>query len=57
MAINRPDPGAFLELTQRRLCELFGNPRERLECMDMQTSGARPENGGRGADGADTPGQ
>ncbi len=27
MATNRPDPGDFLELAQRMLRELFGNPR------------------------------
>jgi hypothetical protein len=115
MATNRPDPGEFLELAQRMLRELFGDPRshdepwaeatrrspgrseipqgnrepsaeqqrenltfalatravealedlalnvaairQRLERTDTQTSAARPENEGRGPDGADAAGQ
>jgi hypothetical protein len=115
MATNRPDPGEFLELAQRMLRELFGDPRsddepwaqatrrprerseippgnrepsaeqqrenltfalatravealedlalnvaairQRLERMDTQASGARPENEGRGPNGADAAGQ
>ena len=111
MATNRPDPGEFLELAQRMLRELFGDPRsddepwaeatrspreraeipqgtrepsaeqqrenltfalatravealedlalnvaairQRLERMDTQASGVRPEDEGRGPNGAD----
>ena len=111
MATDRPDPGEFLELAQRMLRELFGDPRseddpwaqatrrprerseipqgnrepsaeqqrenltfalatravealedlalnvaairQRLERMDTQASGVRPENEGRGPNGAD----
>jgi hypothetical protein len=115
MATNRPDPGEFLELAQRMLRELFGDPRhgddpwaeatrrprerlesprgngepsaerqrenltfalatravealedlalnvaairQRLERTDPEVSGARPENQGRGPDGAGAGGQ
>jgi len=115
MATDRPDPGEFLELAQRMLRELFGDPRraddpwaeatrrpgepsdvsqgnrepsserqrenltfalgtravealedlalnvaairQRLERMDTQASGARPEDEGRPPNGADAAGQ
>ena len=111
MATNRPDPGEFLELAQRMLRELFGDPRhgddpwaeatrrprerlesprgdgepsaerqrenltfalatravealedlalnvaairQRLERMDTQTSGVRPQSEKQGSDGDD----
>ena len=115
MATDRPDPGEFLELAQRMLRELFGDPRsadepwaeatrrpreraeippgkrepsaeqqrenltfalatravealedlalnvaairQRLERTDPQASAARPDDAGRGPDGADAAGQ
>jgi hypothetical protein len=115
MATDRPDPGEFLELAQRMLRELFGDPRraddpwaeatrrprertgistgtrepsaeeqrenltfalatravealedvalnvaairQRLERMDPQASGARPEGEEQGPNGADAAGQ
>ena len=115
MATDRPDPGEFLELAQRMLRELFGDPRraddpwaeatrrprertgistgtrepsaeeqrenltfalatravealedvalnvaairQRLERMDPQASGARPEGEGQGPNRADAAGQ
>ena len=115
MATNRPDPGEFLELAQRMLRELFGDPRsadepwaeatrrpgersetpqgnrepsaerqrenltfalatravealedlalnvaairQRLERIDKQASGPRPESEDRGPNGADTAGK
>ena len=115
MASDRPDPGDFLEMAQRMLRELFGDPRraddpwaeatrrprerteisrgtrepsaeeqrenltfalatravealedlalnvaairQRLERTDPQPSAARPDDEGRGPDGADAAGQ
>ncbi|MGK5171241.1 hypothetical protein [Geodermatophilus sp. CPCC 205761] len=46
MATNRPDPGDFLELAQRMLRELFGEPRSDDEPWAEATRRPRERSGG-----------
>ncbi len=45
MATDRPDPGEFLELAQRMLRELFGDPRRADEPWAEATRGPRERTG------------